>query len=323
MIDLHLHLDGSLSPELVKDLAREQGLDFPGGREALSAPEDCKSLNEYLACFDWPVKVLQSGEALERAAAGLVTRLAVQGLFYAEIRFAPQLHTQRGLTQQMAVEAVKRGIASAEKESGTFRAQIILCCMRGAEDEKNLETLKTAAHFLGDGVCALDLAGAEALYPTLLYGDLFRRAASEGIPFTIHAGEADGPKSVRQALAFGARRIGHGVRSVEDPKLLELLAEKEIPLELCFTSNLQTKAVRNEKEFPLCRLLGMGIPVTLNTDNMTVSNVTLPEEYKKLERLGLTKAEKAALVRNAAKAAFLPKEEKEKLLSETVERAWP
>lgn len=315
MIDLHLHLDGSLSPELVEDLARAQGLDFPGGKEALSAPTDCQSLNEYLRCFDLPVNVLQSGDALERAAFDLGRRLAAQGLIYAEVRFAPQLHTRRGLTQYQAAEAVVRGLELACRESGGFSAQTILCCMRGGGEEENLLTLRTAQKLLGNGVCAVDLAGAEALYPTWQYKELFRQAAKWGLPFTIHAGEADGPQSVWDALSFGAARIGHGVRCVEDPRLVETLAERQIPLELCFTSNLQTKAVRSKEEFPLRRLLARGIPVTLNTDNMTVSGVTLAGEYRLLESIGLTGEEKRRLLQNAAKAAFLPEAEKQRLLS--------
>ncbi len=328
MIDLHLHLDGSLSPKLVLELAKEQGIGLPQWEgqtleRLLSAPADCQSLNEYLACFTLPLQVLQSAEALERSAYELAGRLALQGLLYAEIRFAPQLHTERGMTQSQAVEAVRRGITAAMKEHRVFQAQIILCCMRGGENEKNRETLRVAFRFFGDGVCAVDLAGAEALYPTGEYRELFREAASLGLPFTIHAGEADSPQSIWDALSFGAKRIGHGVRCVEDPALMDLLAERQVPLELCLTSNLQTKAVSCLAEFPLRRLLEKGIPVTLNTDNMTVSGTTLAGEYCLAGSLGLAEDEKQKLLENGAKAAFLSQEKKEGLLREMRSCRWP
>ncbi len=310
MIDLHLHLDGSLSPRLVMELAKEQALAFPAkteeqARALLSAPESCQSLNEYLSRFDWPMKVLQSADALTRAAADLAARLKEQGLLYVEVRFAPQLHTQRGLSQAQAVEAVLAGLRTVELPS-----QLILCCMRGKEEEANLETLRVCARFLGDGVCAADLAGAEALYPTSLYQGLFQRATELHVPFTLHSGEADGPQSVWAALSFGAARIGHGVRCTQDSGLIRELAARQIPLELCYTSNLQTKAVSGPAAFPLRKLLQAGVRATINTDNMTVSGTTLRQEWKKLSP---TPEEEAALLKNSVDAAFLPPEKKRAL----------
>lgn len=319
MIDLHLHLDGSLPPGLVMELAREQGAALPEGLEkALRAPEDCASLNEYLRCFDLPLALLQNAEALEKAAYTLCVELRRQGLLYAEIRFAPQLHTRKGLSQSQAAEAVGRGIARSK-----FPAQAILCCMRGGEGRANQETLEAAAKALGAGVCACDLAGAEALYPTKGYEGLFAHARSLGLPFTIHAGEAAGPQSVWDALEMGARRIGHGVRAGEDPALLEELAARQTPLELCLTSNLQTKAVPGPQAFPLREYLGRGVCCTVNTDNMTVSGTTLQEEYQKLASLGVARQEMAALLQNACKAAFLPEERRRALGVQVEEKAGP
>ncbi len=328
MIDLHLHLDGSLSPKLVLELAEKQGIDLPRQDDQtleglLSAPTDCQSLNEYLDCFTLPLRVLQSAEALERSAYELAVRLALQGLLYAEIRFAPQLHTEKGMTQAQAVEAVRRGIAAAMKEHREFQAQIILCCMRGGENEKNRETLRLASKFFEYGICAVDLAGAEAQYPTGEYRELFREATSLGLPFTIHAGEADGPQSIWNALSFGAKRIGHGVRCVNDPALVDFLAERQVPLELCPTSNLQTKAVPCLAEFPLRLLLKRGVPVTLNTDNMTVSGTTLAGEYRLAESLGLTEDERRKLLENGARAAFLSPEKKDCLIRKIKSCRWP
>ena len=182
--------------------------------------------------------------------------------------------------------------------------------MRGGEEAANRETVDTAASFLGQGVCALDLAGAEALYPTREHAALFAHARSLQVPFTLHAGEAAGPESVRQALELGAQRIGHGVRAIEEESLLEELAQRQIPLELCPTSNLQTKAVPDLAHFPLRECLRRGLRATVNTDNMTVSRTTLSQEYA---LLGLTGEERRALLRNSVEAAFLPEEDKRSL----------
>lgn len=312
MIDLHLHLDGSLLPELVWELAKEQGeeISLKQVEETLTAPPNCADLNEYLRCFALPAQVMQSGEALCRCGHELACRLAREGVLYGEIRFAPCLHTRKGLTQAQAVEAVWKGVKRAMGNHPDFSAQLILCCMRGGGEEENRETVYTASQYMGSGVCACDLAGAEAIYPTKQYGKLFAYAKALEVPFTIHAGEADGPESIWDALSFGASRIGHGVRAAEDSALLQELAEKKIPLELCYTSNLQTKAVSSPARFPLRDFLQRGIVATLNTDNMTVSGVTLEGEYKKL---GLTEEEKKTLLRNSVQASFLSSERKEEL----------
>ena len=316
MIDLHLHLDGSLSPQLVTYLAQRQGISLPAGDEAgleslLSVPADCESLNDYLRCFDLPVALLQTPEALTLAVRDLCARLEKQGLLYAELRFAPSQHTRRGMTQTQAVEAAIAGLPSGwEGEGWRFSSQLILCCMRGGEEAANRETIHTAAEFLGKGVCAVDLAGAEALYPASAYKGLFAEAQSLGVPCTLHAGEASGPESVWQALEMGASRIGHGVRAGEDPSLLQELARRRIPLELCPTSNLQTKAVAGLEEFPIRSYLKQGIAATVNTDNMTVSRTSLKREFQLLQSIGLTEEERRVLLENSVEAAFLSSERK-------------
>lgn len=319
MIDLHLHLDGSLTPEVVRKLAALQKVPLPTDdltelESQLSVPADCGSLNDYLRCFDLPVAVLQSSEALTLAVEDLTARLREQGLLYGEIRFAPSQHTKKGLTQTQVVEAVIRGLPAKAEGAWNFSSQLILCCMRGGEEDANRETVEVATRFLGQGVCAVDLAGAEALYPTENYRKLFSYALSLGVPFTLHAGEAAGPESVWQALNMGASRIGHGVRAKEDPKLVAYLAEHKIPLELCPTSNLQTKAVPDWEHFPLREYLSQGIVATVNTDNMTVSQTTLSKEYALLKRtVGLTEEERMILLKNSVQAAFLPEGEKQAL----------
>lgn len=319
MIDLHLHFDGSLLPRTVLELAREQGIRLPAEEPDelklfLTAPEDCKSLNEYLEKFDLPLLVLQTKEAVRKGMYTLVSSLKEQGMLYAEIRFAPQLHTRKGLSQEQVVKAAVLGMQEAMAGS-FFKAKLILCCMRGADNrEENLQTVRTAAAFLGRGVAAADLAGAEALYPTADYEEVFALARELSLPFTIHAGEADGAESVEAAIRMGASRIGHGVRAGEDARLLEELRERRIPLEMCPSSNVQTKAVPSLLEHPILEFLRKGLTVTVNTDNMTVSDTTVEREFGLLrEKLGMTQEEHRQLLLNAADAAFLTEEERWRL----------
>ncbi len=316
-IDLHLHLDGSLPAETIFKLARRESVELPadtadGLRPYLTAGINCESLNEYLKCFDLPLAVLQTAGNLDLAAYELGLELWRKGLCYGEIRFAPQLHRQKGLTQEDAVQAVLSGLERAASESrkgrgkSGIRLRTILCCMRGSGlHEANLETVRAASRYLGKGVAAVDLAGAEALYPTGDYEEEFRFARSLGVPFTIHAGEADGAQSIRKALEFGALRIGHGVRAIEDEELMEELAERGCILEMCPSSNLQTKAVRSLSEYPLRTYLDRGIKVTVNSDNMTVSDTWVGKEFALLsQEYGLTEDEAGKLLENAEKAAF-------------------
>lgn len=314
LIDLHVHLDGSIPLKTAHELAERQG--FPLYSEAelrrrMVAPPDCRDLNEYLAVFDYPLTLIQTEEAIEYAVYAFLKELADQGLTAAEPRFAPLQLTRGGLTQQQALEAALRGRArflSSQDNVGGLRAAFILCAMRGAgeaNEKANFETIELAKTYLGKGVCAADLAGAEALFPTEDYQSLFARAAVLGVPYTIHAGEAAGPDSIRAALSFGARRIGHGVRCLEDPALVQELAEAQIPLELCPTSNLHTRIFEKMEDFPIRTLLKCGVCITVNTDNMTVSDTTLAQEYARItEALGLTEAELSVLEKNAERAQF-------------------
>lgn len=310
MIDLHLHLDGSLTPEFVLTQAQRDGIKLPADSPFsllpfLTVGDSCDSLNTYLEKFDLPLSVLQTEAAMESAVYDLLKRLAGQGLTYAEIRFAPQLHTKRGLAQEAVTEAALSGLQMACKEY-PIHAKLILCCMRMADNElENLQTVKTAARYRSYGVAALDLAGAEALFPTKNFENIFHEAVRQDIPFTIHAGEAAGPESICDALSFGAQRIGHGVRCIEDPALIDELIRRQIPLEICPISNTQTRACEDLAHHPILKLLDMGVCVTVNTDNMTVSNTCLHKEFEALRAtLGMTDAQKKKLMENAKKARF-------------------
>lgn len=325
MIDLHLHLDGSLTPEDIFALAELAHVSLPCDnvdslRPLLQAEADCESLAEYLEKFDLPLQVLQTESTICAAVYALVKRLAQDGLVYGEIRFAPQLHQGCGLCQQQVVAAAVKGLEKAVEEFN-IPAQLILCCMRMADNQRaNEETVRVAKTFLGKGVCAVDLAGAEAAFPTENFRPVFRLAKDLGVPFIIHAGEAAGPESVWQALELGALRIGHGVRSVEDAALVAALGEKKIPLETCFTSNLQTKAVKSTEHYPLSIFLQQGVAVTVNTDNMTVSGTDLVTEYRLLKKtFGFSEGVLLQIACNAADAAFLPASQKEHLKNRIAE----
>ncbi len=321
LIDLHLHLDGSLSVKSVKELAAMQNIEIPEKEEELlkllRVNEDCRDLTEYLEKFAFPGMLLQTKEAIALSVYNLQEELKEQGLIHAEIRFAPQLHTHKGLTQTEVVEAAIEGLNKSD-----FSAQLILCCMRGNDNhEENIETVKVAKEFLGKGVCSIDIAGAEALFPTENFGDLFALAKELEIPYTIHAGEAAGPESVYKALEYGTKRLGHGVRSLEDPALIEKIVKENITLEVCPTSNLHTCMFPAIEDYPIRKLMDAGVRVCVNTDNMTVSNVTLDSEMRKLTAaFDLTDEEIKSFARNAVFACFADEATKKELL-EKIEKA--
>ena len=308
LIDLHRHLDGAVTADIAKGLADLQKIALPTDRDAelerlLTVPGDCRSLNDFLACFALPVSLMQTREGLSEAAYRVAEDMRAEGICYGELRCAPQLHTARGMTQRDAVLAVLDGLRRSP-----LKTNLILCFMRGeGNDAANLETLAVAKELLVEdgGVVALDLAGAEALFPTDRYRELFARAKAAGIPFTIHAGEADGAESVRLAVEYGARRIGHGVRAREDEAVTRLLLEKGIFLEMCPTSNRQTQAVADMAAYPFMDYLNRGLGVTLNTDDPAIEGTTLEKEYRYMEEhFGLTEAQEKQLLENAIDAAF-------------------
>lgn len=319
MIDLHLHLDGSLNPGNVVKMAEMAHMELPFYEaekieKMLMVEPDCTNLGEYLKKFDLPLKLLQTAESLEYAVYELIRDLQQQGLCYAEIRFAPQFHTQNGMTQEMAVQAAIRGLKQGTEEFH-FIANLILCCMRGNENEmQNMETVRIAEKYLGQGVCAVDLAGNEAAYPTESFEKVFSFARERKVPVIIHAGEAAGAESIRHAMDLGAVRIGHGIHAIEDEELMNALKERNIYLEMCYTSNLQTKTVDRAEDYPIRKFIEKGIGVTINTDNVTVSNTMLKREYHFLQKqFALQDMELYRLAQNAADAAFVTQEERNRI----------
>lgn len=317
LIDLHLHLDGSLSLKAVKELAKIQNIPLNLSDteliKKLQVSSDCSDLNEYLEKFEFPLTLLQTKEAIKYAVYNLQEELKEKGFIYAEIRFAPQLHTNNGFTQEEVVRAAINGLNSSD-----FKANLILCAMRSdSNHSQNIETLNLVEKYLGQGVCALDLAGAEGLYPTENFRDIFEMARERNIPFTIHAGEADGPQSIYTAIDSGAKRIGHGVRAFEKGELIKKLAETKIPLELCPTSNLNTGIFKNIGDYPLMYFINNGVIVTVNSDNMTVSSTDVRKELKLLKNtFSLTTEDIKKLLLNSANAAFADAETKKYLITQ-------
>ena len=316
MVELHVHLDGSLRPATVMELADQQGILLSTRDlqvltdEYLQVPDNCVDLVECLKRFDLPIKVLGTPEAIRRVTYELVEDLAGEGYEYAEIRFAPQYARFTGYSQQEFVEAARNGLKEALAKYPAMKAALILCCMRGDDNkEENMETIRMTARYLGSGICAADLAGAESLFPTEMFADVFALAKKMDVPYTIHAGEAaghvSGPDSIRAALQMGAHRLGHGVLAIQDPALVRELAARQIALEVSYTSNVQTKAFPTAAEHSLGQLYQAGVHVTLNTDNRTVSNVNLQKEISRVKQsFGLTDQDIAVMQQYAREAAF-------------------
>lgn len=306
-VELHLHLDGSVRPST---LAEIKNISLDEAKELLIAKDKCRDLNDYLKKFSEPVSIMQSKEGLERITRELCEDLISDNIIYAEIRFAPNLHTSY-LSLDDVILSVLKGARSTN-----LKCNFILCMMRGDSYFNNRNIVDLAKKYLGKGVCAIDLAGAEGIYKTSEYEELFSYASSLSIPFTIHAGEADGPDSINSALDFGAKRIGHGVRCLENMDTVKRLKDNEILLEVCPTSNVQTNIVSEYKDHPIKRLIDNSLKVSINTDNRTVSNVSISDEYQKLvDNFNFTKEIFDELNINAIKSSFISENDKEELIN--------
>jgi adenosine deaminase len=307
--ELHLHLDGAVRPRTVLELAKEGGVPLPTTeidklKDFLEATDRTASLVEYIEYFQLPIAVLQSAPALERATYELCEDLHKDNVRYAEIRYGPWLHTQRGLSLTDVIRAVLNGWNAGRKAFG-IEGGIIATALRDMPPAQNLSLAQVAGRFVAEGVIGFDLAGDEAGHPPILHEDAFRMARSLGLNLTIHAGEAAGPESVRQAISMGARRLGHGVRAEEDAEVLATLRERGIQLDMAPTSNAQTKAVRRLQDHPLKRFYESGIKVTISTDSPTVSRVTLTDELTTAVRvLGCTRAQVWAMNLQALDGGF-------------------
>lgn len=316
MIDLHLHLDGSLSLDDFRYLAKRNNVDL--GKEfpnSVYVPSDCTSLEEYLTRFDLPLKLLQDKFSIEYAVRSLINRLYEKGYIYAEIRFAPQLHTLKGLSQEEVVLAAIDGLKDGLANKDDFAAGLILCAMRQADHKTNIQAIELADKYRKYGVIAVDLAGPEAFHTGDYYQEIFNEAKKRKLNITIHAGEACGSDEVIRAVSLlHAKRIGHGVHLELNEANINYMTNNRIGYEFCPTSNLQTTSLPNYKAVPIKDFLRYGILVGVNSDNMTVSNTDVLEEYKHLYKtLDLQKWEIHQLLSNSIEMSFTSPETKIKL----------
>jgi adenosine deaminase len=317
--ELHCHLDGSVRPQTLLDLARELGVPMPradaAGLAEFMTVRDAKNLEEYLQKFEVTLAVMQQPAALERIAYELASDAHRDGVWYLETRFAPVLNVRQGMATHDVVEAVLRGLQRAEGEFGIV-ARVIVTALRHLSPEISRELATLAVAYRDKGVVGFDLAGGELGNPASRHAAAFEIARTHDLACTCHAGEGDGGASVREAVhVCGAHRIGHGTRLFEDPSLLDYMNDRRIPIEICVTSNVQTRAAASYESHPVRRYFDVGLNVVLNTDNRLMSATTLTDEYlHAAQRLGFTYDELARMALNGFESAFLAWPERRKIL---------
>jgi adenosine deaminase len=310
--DLHVHLDGSLRLGTILELADRQRIELPshdkdGLRAAMNLGQNCGSLVEYLKAFDVTLRVMQTEESLRRIAYELAEDAARENVRYMEVRYAPMLHTRRGLKLTSVVEAVLSGLRAAQTDL-RIESNVIICGIRNVSPESSLEMAEIAVAYKNRGVVGFDLAGAEYDHPAKHHKNAFQLVRDNNINVTIHAGEAYGPESIAQALhVCGAHRIGHGCRLRENGDLLHYVNDHRIPLECCPSSNVQTGAIRNLASHPLKLYYNLGLRVTVNTDNRLVTDTTVSKELWLCHtQMGLTLGDLKGIILAGFKSAFLP-----------------
>jgi adenosine deaminase len=319
--ELHCHLDGSLRPATLVDLAQQVGASLP----AADAPavgehmlvRDARDLSDYLDRFEITLAVMQRADALERIAYELLEDASKEGVRYIELRFAPSLCTREGMPADEALEAALRGVARGTRDHGTV-GRVIVCALRQLSAHTSLEQAQLAVAFRHRGVAGFDLAGAERGNPAKLHAGAFEFARRHELAVTVHAGEDDGAESVRQAVHdCGAHRLGHATQLITDESLTQYVNDRRIALEICLTSNVQTHAVASYADHPLRAYFDRGMNVVLNTDNRLMSGVTLSDEYAHAANaLGFTAAELGRVALNGFESAFLPWEVRRTLVEE-------
>jgi adenosine deaminase len=318
--DLHVHLDGSLRPDTMIELASERGIELPATEPPVLAAymrvDDARRLEDYLFRFETTLALMQDAEALERIAFELAIDAAADGVVYMEVRWCPALNTRLGLSLDEATEAPLRGFRRAESEADITTVAIV-CGLRTFAPAVSLELAELAAAFRQRGVVGYDLAGAEAGSPAGAHAAAFRLARRAGLATTCHAGEGAGPESVWEALVdCGANRIGHGTRIPEDPELLRYVVDMRVPIEVCLTSNIQTHAARSYEEHPLRRFADAGVLLSLNTDNRLMSGTTVTEEFRRAHAFaGLGWDALCGIALGGFESGFLPHAERQARLS--------
>ena len=320
--DLHCHLDGSLRLDTVIDLARKQNVklptfDRPELFKMLYAGDAVASLDDYLRAFDITLSVMQTEDALERTAYELAEDAHKENVRYIEVRYSPLLHVREGLRPAQVVEAVLRGLRTAKRELG-IRYGVILCALRTLGADQSLRIAELCVAFKNRGVVGFDLAGSEINFPAKVHRGAFQLVIDNNINCTAHAGESFGPDSVHQAIhKCGAHRIGHGTRLIESGDLMNYVNDHRIPLEVCPTSNLQTRAAKSWEQHPVDFYVDYGLRVTINTDNRLISDTTVSNEiYQCHKHYGWSLQTIKEIIISGFKSAFMPYREKADLVAE-------
>ncbi len=312
--DLHVHLDGSLRLSTILELADKQGVELPNGAnteeelaDEIHMGEVCEDLDDYLKAFDVTLSVLQTEEALYRAAFELGEDAAKENVRYMEVRYSPLLHTREGLSFPVIVEAVAEGLREAKRQYGIMSGQII-CGIRHITPEASLRLAELCVAFKDKEVVAFDLAGAEVDNPPKDHKEAFYLIRNNNVNLTIHAGEAYGPESIHQAIHMcGAHRVGHGVRLREDGDLLNYVNDHRIPLEVCPSSNIQTQACKSFESHPLPFYISYGLRCTINTDNRLITDTSVTGELEKVvDHYNLNIGDLRRLIINGFKSSFMP-----------------
>lgn len=317
-VELHLHLDCSLSYGVVKKL--NPAISPEEYRRDFVAPPKCTDLADYITRALAAIELMQTAEALRLVTADLFEQLQADNVIYAEMRFAPLEHTRHGLSPEAVVETVQKAVAQGSRQTG-IPAGLILCTLRHYSEAQSMGTIRLVEQFRGTAVTGFDIAADEAGFPIDNHKAAFEYAFQKNIPCTAHAGEARGAGSVWETLRhFHPRRIGHGVRSAEDPELLNFLKQRDIHLEVCPTSNIQTNVYAQISDHAVDKIYQSGVSLGINTDARTISDTTLGTEYKIMEQVfGWGKAELLRCNLNAVEAAFTGEEVKESLRKRLLE----
>lgn len=318
-IELHCHLDGSVRPSTIIELANIKNIDIPSKniqeiKNMMVAPKDCKSLDEYLKRFELPGLIMQDEDSLERIAFELMEDASKENIVYIEIRFAPLLHINKGLNTKEVIESVLKGIKKAESIYD-IKGNLILSCMRTMSVESSYDVIEAGKEYLNNGVVAVDLCSSENEQFCEKFEEPIALARSYGYRVTIHAGETGIGENVYDAITLlKAERIGHGVFIKDCERAYNLVKENNVTLEMCPTSNLQTKAIKNIENYPLNNFHKDGIKVSLNTDNRTVSDIDLTNEYNIIfNNFEMSEDDYKTIYLNSVEASFADENIKNKL----------
>lgn len=309
-IELHCHLDGSVRPSTVLDIASEENIPLPTYdvemiRNFMVVGLDCSSLDEYLKSFEMPITVMQSSSSLERVSYELLEDAANENVKYIEVRFAPHLHTAKRLSVKAVIESVLAGMRRGQAEFD-IKANLILSGLRSFPLELIYELIEVGKDFIGRGVVAVDLCAVESEGFSKRYEDAFKRARDYGYRVTIHAGEACSGTNVLEAIKIlGAERIGHGVHIASDKDAIDVVKKSKVLLEMCPTSNVQTKAVNSHAAHPIMDFMRSGLKVSISTDNRTVSDTTMTNEVEIVsDTLGMNLDEYRQIYLDSVDASF-------------------